>query len=309
MWCWRIRPERSAQENLWDCIRVNTLSFKSKVNKKGLTLTYEEWSDIIQEVSIAAYKRFMTKLLGGRYNRKYSFYLNVRSCVYMVFYQVVQLYLAKYVHPKANSYDRLEPDKIEYMVNSTRMPLYKESIKGPKETEEEEAFWEYLYSCKETGLPVDRRNPDYLMGLYMATGQRPDLTITLERKRIAGGNVFGELYMFGNKMFDTLEGKTRLPAGSYKLHIEYSYNLRCNVVFIEYSGFKRRPYFIEGNNTSYKMGHILLKTEDDRKQLLSIVNRGKCTLEIKDCPGGMGVEPMTRPEVEPPRPDCANQSK
>lgn len=278
---WLIDKDKSAQENLWDCIRVNTLSFKSKVNKKGLTLTYEEWSDIIQEVSIAAYKRFMAKLLGGRYNRKYSFYLNVRSCVYMVFHQVVKLYLEKYVHPKANSYDRLEPDKIEYMVNSARMPLYKETIKCPKETEEEEAFWEYLYSCKETGLPVDRKNPDYLMGLYYATGQRPYLTLTLERKRISGRDVFGELSIFGNKICDTLEGKRRLPAGSYKLYIEYSYNLRCNVVFIDYKGFKWRPYFIEGNNTAYKMGHILLKTEDDRKRLLSVVNRGHFTLVVK----------------------------
>lgn len=292
---WLIDPNKSAQENLWECIRVNVLSFKRRVNNKGLILTYEEWNDIIQEVSIAAYRRFMNKLLDGRYNRKYSLFLNVRSCVYMVFHQVVQMYLTKYVHPKVNSYDRLEPDKIEYMVNSARMPLYKETIKGPKETEEEEAFWEYLYSCKETGLPVDRKDPDYLMGLYMATGQRPDLTLTLKRKRTAGGNIFGELSMFGNKMFDTLEGKTHLPAGSYKLHIEYSYNIRCNVVFIDYNGFKRRPYFIEGNDTLYKMGHILLKTEDDRKQLLSIVNRGKCTLKIKEMPPMPGVSSPCTP--------------
>lgn len=278
---WNLDRNKSAQENLWNCIHVNVFAFKNRAIRRGLRLTYDEWADIIQDVSIAAYSRFMSRLRRGKYNRNQTFFMNVWSCMYMVFHNIVKKYLRDYVQTKVNSYDRLDVEKSQHLVNTKRMPMYTGTYKRSEETEEEEAFWEYLYSCKETGLPVDRKNPDYLMGLYYATGQRPYLTLTLERKRISGRDVFGELSIFGNKICDTLEGKRRLPAGSYKLYIEYSYNLRCNVVFIDYKGFKWRPYFIEGNNTAYKMGHILLKTEDDRKRLLSVVNRGHFTLVVK----------------------------
>ena len=287
---WLLDKNRSAQENLWECIRVNVLIFKGRVNKKGLTLTYEEWNDIIQEVSIAAYKRFMNKLLGGRYNRKYSFYLNVRSCVYMVFHQVVKLYLEKYVHPKANSYDRMEPDKIEYIINSARMPMYTGTYKRPEESETEEKFWEYLNSCIETGCKPDRQNPDYLLGLYEATGQRPHLTLTLERRRRDGMHVFGDVSIFGQKICDTEELGKIIPPGNYRLYTKFAKSQRRTTVYIDTGNtFKFHPYFFEKLDLLYGKGRISLKTGDDRKQLLSVVERGHCTLEIKEVPPAPGV--------------------
>lgn len=307
---WQLDPNKSAQENLWNCIHVNVFAFKNRAIRRGLRLTYDEWADIIQDASISAYTRFMSRLRRGKYDRNQTFFMNVWSCMYMVFHNIVKKYLRDYVQTKANSYDRLDVDKAQHMVNTERMPMYTGTYKRPEESETEEKFWEYLNSCIETGCRPDRRNPDYLFGLYEATGQRPHLTLTLERRRRVGIHVFGEVSIFGQKICDTEELEKVIPPGKYRLYTKFSKSQRRTTVYIDTGNtFKFNPYFFEKLDLHYGMGRISLKTGDDRKQLLSVVERGHCTLEIKDCPDGAGVEPAARPEAEPPRPDCANQSK
>ena len=90
---WQLDPSKSAHDNLWGCIHVNVFAFKNRAARRGLRLTYDEWADIIQDVSISTYARFIYRLRRGKYNRKQSFFINVWSCMYMVFHQIVKKYL------------------------------------------------------------------------------------------------------------------------------------------------------------------------------------------------------------------------
>ncbi len=56
---WKIDPQKSAKENLWDCIRLNTHSFKAKAIKGGLKLTADEWEEVLDIVMFTAVKRFI----------------------------------------------------------------------------------------------------------------------------------------------------------------------------------------------------------------------------------------------------------
>ena len=287
---WVLDKNKSAQENLWNCIHVNVFAFKNRAVRRGLRLTYDEWEDIIQDASISTYSRFISKLRRGKYNRKHSFFLNVWSCMYMVFHNIVKKYLHDYVQTKTNSYDRLDVEKAQHLVNTERMPMYTATYKRTEESETEEKFWDYLNSCIETGCKPDRQNPDYLLGLYEATGQRPHLTLTLDRRRRDGMHVFGDVSIFGQKICDTEEFGKIIPPGNYRLYTKFAKSQRRTTVYIDTGNtFKFHPYFFEKLDLLYGKGRISLKTGDDRKQLLSVVERGHCTLEIKEVPPAPGV--------------------
>lgn len=287
---WVLDKNKSAQENLWNCIHVNVFAFKNRAVRRGLRLTYDEWEDIIQDASISTYSRFISKLRRGKYNRKHSFFLNVWSCMYMVFHNIVKKYLHDYVQTKTNSYDRLDVEKAQHLVNTERMPMYTATYKRTEESETEEKFWDYLNSCIETGCKPDRQNPDYLLGLYEATGQRPHLTLTLDRRRRDGMHVFGDVSIFGQKICDTEEFGKIIPPGNYRLYTKFAKSQRRTTVYIDTGNtFNFHPYFFEKLNLLYGKGRVSLKTRDDRKQLLSVVERGHCTLEIKEVPPVPGV--------------------
>lgn len=293
---WVLDKNKSAQENLWNCIHVNVFAFKNRAVRRGLRLTYDEWADIIQDASISTYSRFISRLRRGKYNRSQTFFMNVWSCMYMVFHNIVKKYLHDYVQTKTNSYDRLDVEKAQHLVNTERMPMYTATYKRTEESETEEKFWDYLNSCIETGCKPNRQNPDYLLGLYEATGQRPNLTLTLERRRHDGMHVFGDVSIFGQKICDTEELGKIIPPGNYRLYTKFAKSQRRTTVFIDTGNtFKFHPYFFENLDLIYGKGRISLKTGDDRKQLLSVVERGHCTLEIKEVPPVPGVSSPSTP--------------
>lgn len=183
---WKIDPNKSANENLWDCIRTNAIFFKNKAVRGGMNLTKDEWAECIDIVIYEAVKRFMNKLRSGRYNRDMSFFLNVRSSVWEVFYQKVDLYVRNVVHRKIMSVDRLEPDKAEhiranyapakYLSNNiekkSAMAALKVWQKNSQQLthihhEQVDDFWDYIEACYDLGIQINEKNPLYKKGIKL----------------------------------------------------------------------------------------------------------------------------------------------
>lgn len=239
---WRIDPNRSAQDNLWDCVRFNVVGFRMNAVARGLKLTYDEWEEAISEVSMVAVRRFMTRLRKGLYDRNFSFFLNVRSCVQSVFYATVRLYIKRYVETKINSYDSLESSKIEHMVNGSRMPFYTEhkdertraianlhtwmsgsEHSGHTVNEQINDYWDAVEAHMETGIPMDETSLDYLLGCRLATCQQVRVKMILIREKIKGDAVTGSLMVGHRKICCTLENNNfLLPEGEYKLTVSNS---------------------------------------------------------------------------------------
>lgn len=183
---WLIDPNKSAQENLWDCIRINVIFFKNKAVRNGMNLTKDEWDEVIDTVTYEAVRRFMNKLKNGSYHHELSFFLNVRSSVWEVFYQKVDLYVRNVVHRKITSVDRLDTDKAEhiqstyaparYLSNNTEKKMAMAALKVWQKNskqlthirhEQVDDFWDYIESCDELGIPVNEKNPLYKKGIKL----------------------------------------------------------------------------------------------------------------------------------------------
>lgn len=309
---WELRSDWTAQENLWDCARVNVMACRAKAVAHGLKLTYDEWNDVISDVTMVAVRRFMTKLRKGLYNREFSFFLNVRSCVRSVFYATVSLYIKRYVQTKINSYDRLEPEKIEYIVNSNRMPFYVEhkdertraiSNLHTWMTDSEHAshtfneqindYWDAVEAHTETGIPMDKTSLDYLLGCRIATGQQVRVKMVLIREAITGDAVTGSLMVGHRKICCTLENKNYLlPEGEYKLTVSNSPTFARDLALIHNEKIKpNRGFRIHaGNMAKDSRGCILvgeslvngnsLTNSRKTEKIVTAIARNDCKLKI-----------------------------
>lgn len=237
---WELDPKKTAQENLWDATRMITLAFKALYCRKGLVLTKDEWDEVIDDVMFWAVRRFMKRIRDGRYDHSVSFFLNVRSCVFSLFHERLNLYIKNIVRRKADSLDRMDPETAEYIRNANPMPRY---VRGESErktamydlknrtvnnehmskfvTKAEQDFWDYIESCEEMNVPVDRNTPMYLLGAGAAMGEKvPGVKMELRRYFINGKVVHGRLFVNGSKLCDTVEHlSTLIPFGDYKSRV------------------------------------------------------------------------------------------
>lgn len=308
---WQIDPRKTAWENLWDCVHVNTLVFKKKAVKSGLKLTADEWGEAMDNVMFTAVRRFMSRLKNGRYNRKFSFYLNVRAAVWMVFQQVTEQYVKHVVHRKINSLDRLTQEQSNYLINSLPMPKYvtdnmeaklarqnlqawkKGSTFGQHVHKEQAAnYWDLIESCEEAGLEVDRNALDYLLGKQYATGEKERVKMILIRDSIVNDAVLGSLLVGGQKICETLENKDKLlPYGDYRLLVNKSPTFGRDLALIFNDKIKKSRGFRihEGNKAINSSGCILVgmgrvndTITDSRKacDVVTEIARNDCTLKI-----------------------------
>ena len=237
---WQIDPRKTAQENLWSATRMITLAFKAAYCRKGLVLTKDEWDEVIDDVMFFAVRRFLNAVKEGRYDRSVSFFLNVRSHVLSLFHERLNLYIKNVVKRKTDSLDRMDHEIAEYIQNTNPMPRY---VRGENEKKSaiydlktravknghisrfaksaEQDFWDYIESCEEMNIPVDRSNPMYLLGAGAALGEKVDgVKMELHRYLINGKEVHGRLVVNGTKLCDTVERlDTLIPFGKYESRI------------------------------------------------------------------------------------------
>ena len=179
---WLIDAGRSAMENLFSAARFATLAFKSRAVKAGIVLTKEEWDDLIDDVVVRAVDMFIKhKVIGHTYNRKYSFFHNVRSCVWSRFGNTLTEHLGN-IKDKIMSVDRLEHDLCERALENARPRFYlsyrerefaQQNLHAwcsltrndaHLKYEDAEDFFSYLEACEETGIPIKKDTPLYRRG-------------------------------------------------------------------------------------------------------------------------------------------------
>lgn len=308
---WLIDPKKTAQENLWDCVRVNVMAYRTKAVAHGLMLTYEEWEEVISDVTMAAVGRFMNNLRNGRYDRNFSFFLNVRSCVRSVFFRTVNTYLEKYVKPAMSSYDRHADEKRAYILDHARVLRY---VADVSETNNARAslqvwmrspdnmhhvnhervmeFWDYCESCMENGIQVNKNSMAYLLGCRQAIGEKRRVEMILIRDNIIGDAVLGSLLIGGQKICETLENKNYLlPYGDYKLSVSKSptFGRELPLIFNDKIKMQRGFRIHSGNRASDSKGCVLVgfsrvndTITDSRKAESAVteIARHDCTLKI-----------------------------
>lgn len=309
---WLIDPNKTAQENLWYCVRVNVMACRTKAVAHGLKLTCGEWEEAISDVTMVAVRRFLYRLHKGLYNRNFSFFLNVRSCVRSVFYDTVSLYIKRYVQTKINSYDRLEAEKIERMINRNRMPFYVEHkaartraisnlhmwMSGSEHSgytlnEQINDYWDAVEAHVETGIPMNESSLDYLLGCSVATGQKVKVKMVLIREAITGDAVTGSLIVGHRKICYTLENKDYLlPEDEYKLTVSNSPTFARELALIHNDKIKsNRGFRIHaGNTTKDSRGCILvgeslvngntLTNSRKTEKIVTAIARNDCKLKI-----------------------------
>lgn len=250
---WELDPNKTAQENLWSAVRMITLAFKAAYCRKGLVLTKDEWDEVIDDIMFFAVRRFLNAVKEGRYDRSVSFFLNVRSHVLSLFHERLNLYIKNVVKRKADSLDRMDHEIAEYIQNANSMPKY---VRGECEkktamydlktravnnghmsrfvSKSEQDFWDYIESCEELNLPIDRNNPMYLLGAGTALGEKvPGVTLTLHRYFIDRNKVHGHLFVNGSMLCDTVENlATLIPFGKYESHVSKYCPLGRNLTLI-----------------------------------------------------------------------------
>ena len=308
---WLIDPNKTAWENLWDCVHTNTIVYRNRAAAHSLRLTYNEWAEVIAEVDMAAVRSFMRMLEDQHYDRKYSFYLNVRSAVYSVFYRTVNAYLEKYIKPAMSSYDRHDEEKRAYILDHARALRYVSDESEAKNAraalrvwmrtsdnmnhvnhERVMEFWDYCESCMENGIQVNKNSMAYLLGCRKAIGEKRKVEMILIRDNIIGDAVLGSLLVGGQKICETLENKNYLlPYGDYKLRVGESPTFRRDLPLIFNDKVQMQKVFRihAGNTAKDSRGSILVgfgrvnDTITDSKKAESVVTeiaRHDCTLKI-----------------------------
>lgn len=305
-----LDPHKTAQENLWSCVHTNTVAFRNKAAAHGLRLTYDEWSEAMREIDVAAVRYFMRMLKDRHYDRKYSFYLNVRSAVYSVFYRTVNAYLEKYVKPAMSSYDRHDDEKRAYILDHARALRYVSDESEAKNAraalrvwmrtpdnmnhvnhERVMEFWDYCESCMENDIQVNKNSMAYLLGCRKAIGEKRKVEITLIRDNIIDDAVLGSLLVGGQKICDTLENKNYLlPYGDYKLKVSESPTFGRELPLIFNDKVKMQKVFRihAGNTAKDSRGCILvgervgnkLKNSRPMEQAVTEIARHDCKLII-----------------------------
>lgn len=178
-----IDPKKTAMENLFAAAKMATGYFRGNASKKGLQLSKDEWDELEDMVVLRATQRFMNKLRSGGYSREHSFYLNVWSSVFEVFYQQTQFYLTHVIHRKMMSLDRLEPERAQFYKDTACVPKYASNNSERKgatsnmhtwlkrsvhnsfcNREDADDFWSYLECCDEFNIEPDPNSPLFKRG-------------------------------------------------------------------------------------------------------------------------------------------------
>jgi hypothetical protein len=308
---WEIDGEKSGMENLFSAARYATLAFKARAVKNGLNLTNAEWDDAIDEVVLAAVRRFMYRLRNGSYSKNHSFYLNVWGCVLSCFHNTMQSYLNRFVKPKMCSVDRMDTEKAQSLIDTSSRPMYVSTNSDRKIAESNlkswlskcehlshlQSEWEwdyfmYVESCEATGMPVNKMNPMYILGAPYATGEViKGVKMILIREETIEGAVMGKLFVGGIMLCSTLENeKTIIPTGTYKLNVSRSpkFERMLPLVYNEKVSMMRGIRIHAGNSAKDSSGCILvgervgnkLKNSRPLEQAITEIARHDATLEI-----------------------------
>ena len=278
---WRISRSRTAMENLWSAATFAADGFRYKYVKAGVNLTREEWNEAIDTIVLVSVRRFLNKLKNKKYAHEYTFYQNVHSCVFSVFHQQLNFYMNNVVKKKMNSLDRLDPEKAQFLIDTSSRPIYNSTKEDRKiamnnlkswlskcehvshlKSEWEYDFFMYVESCEEMGIPVDKHNPMYILGAPYATGEIiKGVKMIIIRDSIEGNAVFGSLLVGGVKVCDTLENKDKLiPCGEYNLNVSKSpkFNRMLPLIYNDKVSMIRGIRMHSGNSTKDSAGCILV---------------------------------------------------
>lgn len=308
---WNIDPEKTARENLWSAAIFAADGFRRKYVKAGLRLTGDEWRDVLDDIVLAAVRRFMNKVNRGDVNMKYSFYQNVYSCVYSVFHLRLDHFLRTVVKRKIESIDRMEPETAQFLVDTAKKPMYV-SGDGERKTsrcnlkswlsksenlshlkaEWTSDYFAYVESCEASGIPVNKHNPMYILGAPYATGEIvKGVKMILIREETIEGAVMGSLYVGGVMLCSTLENEKKLiPTGTYKLNVSKSpkFNRMLPLIYNDKVSMIRGFRIHVGNSVKDTSGCILVGERSGNKllnsrpmeQAITEIARHDTTLEI-----------------------------
>lgn len=309
---WTINPSFTAMENLFSAARFAANGFRYRYSKAGVNLTGEEWAEALDAIVLVSVRRFLNKLIKNRtYSHEHTFFQNVRSCVFSVFYQQLNFYMDNVVKRKMNSLDRLDPEKAQYLVDTSSRAMYnstnddrklarnnlKSWLSNSDHMSHQKSEWEYDYfmyveSCEETGIPVNRHNPMYILGAQYATGEIvKGVKMILIREETIEGAVLGKLFVGGIMLCSTLENeKTLIPTGTYRLNVSKSpkFERMLPLVYNDKVSMIRGIRIHAGNSAKDSSGCILvgervgnkLKNSRPLEQAITEIARHDTTLEI-----------------------------
>lgn len=309
---WAINPALTAMENLFSAARFAANGFRYRYSKAGVNLTGEEWGEALDAIVLVSVRRFLNKLIKNRtYSREHTFFQNVRSCVFSVFYQQLNFYMDNVVKRKMNSLDRLGPEKAQFLIDTSSRAMYnsnnddrklarnnlKSWLSNSDHMSHQKSEWEFDYfmyveSCEETGIPVNRHNPMYILGAKYATGETvKGVKMILIREETIEGAVMGKLFVGGIMLCSTLENeKTLIPTGTYKLNVSKSpkFERMLPLVYNDNVSMIRGIRIHAGNSAKDSSGCILvgervgnrLKNSRPLEQAITEIARHDTTLEI-----------------------------
>ena len=292
---WKLDPEKTARENLWSAATFAADGFRRKYVKAGMKLSGDEWEEVLGDIVLAAVRAFMNKVNRGDVNMEYSFYQNVYSCVYSVFSLRLDHFLRTVVKRKIDNIDRIDPEHAQFLVDTAKKPMY---VSGDGErkaarcnlkswlsksghlshlvAERVYDFFMYVESCEETGIPVNRYNPMYILGAPYATGEIvKEVKMILIRDSIVGDAVLGSLYVGGVKVCDTLENKSKLiPCGEYNLNVSKSqkFGRLLPLVYNDKVPMRRGIRIHVGNSVKDTTGCILVGFQRNGDRLVNSRN-------------------------------------
>jgi hypothetical protein len=159
-------------------------------------------------------------------------------------------------------------------------------------SEWEYQYWLYVESCEETGIPVNKYNPMYILGAPMATGEIiKGVKMILIREETIEGAVMGKLLVGGVMICSTLENeKTLIPTGTYKLNVSKSprFERMLPLVYNDKVSMIRGIRMHAGNSAKDSSGCILVGERIGNKlinsrpmeQAVTEIARHDTTLEI-----------------------------
>lgn len=278
---WNIDPEKTARENLWSAAAFAAERLRRKYVRAGMRLTGDEWRDVLDDIVLAAVRRFMNKVNRGEVNMDYSFYQNVYSCVYSVFHLRLDHFLRTVVKRKIESIDRFEPETAQFLVDTAKKPMYISGTGDRKiarcnlntwlsksenlshlKAEWASDYFMYVESCEASGIPVNKHNPMYILGAPYATGEIvKGVKMIIIRDSIVNDAVWGSLCVDGIKVCETLENKAKLiPCGEYNLNVSKSQRF-CRMLPLVYNDevqMHRGIRIHAGNSVKDSSGGILV---------------------------------------------------
>jgi len=308
---WKIDPNKSAKENLFDACRVATLAMRKKHAGK-VRLSADEWNELCNEVIAASVQQFLdSKVRRHTYCRDVSFYANCASCVLSVF-QFKLKYFLQDVRKSIDNVDRLAPELKNALLDSAAPVNYLSQGSGSSfaaiqnldawkrksehgnflKAEFAGNYWEYVEACEATGIDVNKNALDYLLGCQYATGAKEKVEMILIRDSVVNDAVLGTLLVGGVVICQTLENKDKLlPYGEYSLVVNKSPSFGRDLPLIFNDKIKKlRGFRIHaGNRASDSRGCILvgngrcndtITDSRDAERAVTAIARNDCTLKI-----------------------------